>query len=207
MLNKTLLIRVVLVTLALLGTASAASIYPTFAEDGVAVDPSSPYLGASVFANPGSTWLVMSNDNFGGGDNDFNDGAFYLIFGADGIGMAVPAGYMSGDTSQTWKFSSTTFTHSQLGIRYIFGYTQNAEFVVENHVNGQVFVSGAGSRNPDGKVHWWVANASQLVPPGSGGNPTDTNGTPSTPTATPEPGTMGACMVAGVFLWRRFRKR
>lgn len=61
---------------------------PDFAHDGVRVDPGCPGIGATVFANPGTTWLIALNDDShkpNHGDNDFNDMFLSAKFVGDGM--------------------------------------------------------------------------------------------------------------------------
>lgn len=62
---------------------------PTLAQDGVAVPLTCSGLGARVTATPDSVWLVYFNDNYGGGDYDYNDLAARVSFNRTGTEASI----------------------------------------------------------------------------------------------------------------------
>jgi hypothetical protein len=153
---------------------------PVLMPDGVNLDPNDPGINATVYAIPGSTWLVGWNDNPVFGDFDFNDFMFLVEF-ADGQGTAT----FTGATSALYNRAYLTS-----GMREI-PRDEPLQFIADE--NGEVqftLITGSGFRfdSVDHDSHMWAFM-------------TDSNDVVSTPEASGFAMAVSALFVLGLIRW------
>jgi hypothetical protein len=166
------LFSLVTLTLTLTGVALSTPTVcpPDLVTDGIAVTASCAGLGADVFADPGTTWLLTWNDNVGtiGNDYDFNDLEADIVISANGTSATVTyMGSLSAINDVLYDGTQDLFSDSTHPLSVVIATTPGAEIPFDLHSNGNVFVTGVGAMNFDGQIHDWTQDASAVPEPGS----------------------------------------
>lgn len=197
-------LRVITLSL-LMGAALNAS--PILTWDWVAVSHDDPGLGRAIVAEPGSTWEAWFNDNWGGGDYDFNDLVLRISFGLSSAEVEVIGARAL--ATNVANLGAVTVDRFDIGPKS-FAYVAGTELILAASnitMGGGPYYSGAASRNPDNTIHWWVQQIDGALPPPD--SPTQEPGSGQLQ-AVPEPGTFGmlGCVLPllGAYLWRRPRR-
>jgi hypothetical protein len=149
------MLKLILITLVLVASLTAS---PVLNPDSVTIPDNHPGLGVEVMAIPNTSWTVWFNDNRDRGDYDFNDLVIGVSFGSI-IGN-------SGNVGAETIIMASVSAHGNLG--YVedsflpipfFGETFKATagsivtFRMQDTNTGDVWYSGAASKNSDGQFH------------------------------------------------------
>jgi hypothetical protein len=150
-------------------TASPLLMAPTLASDGQTISPLSPGLGQYVVAQPGSSWTVWWNDNWGGGwdDFDFSDLVIWITFGPDGgstvTGTAGFVGALAGDYNVA--NIGTGISRNMLGpVEFLAPTNQVYQFSMRDSSTGICYLTGPGANNRDGNIHALTQKIGNPIP-------------------------------------------